>query len=67
MTVKDFLKVTYDCSEVIVEMGIEEEGVYGLQVLYNGSAYELAKTDLVNRKIINIHSMKYSVTKILIE
>lgn len=67
MTVKDFLNVTYDCSEIIVEVGIEEEGIYGLQVLYKGSAYELAKTELIDRKIINIHSIKYSVTKILIE
>lgn len=67
MTVKDFLKVTYDCSEVIVEVGIEEEGVYGLQVLYKGFAYELVKTDLVDRQIINIHSIDYSVTKILIK
>ena len=67
MTIKDFLEVTYDCSEVIVEVGIEEDNVYGLQVLYKGSAYELAKTDLIDRKIINIHSIKYSVTKVLIE
>jgi hypothetical protein len=67
MTVKDFLKVTYDCTEIIIEIGIEEDNVYGLQVLYKGSAYELAKTELIDRKIINIHSMKYSVTKILIE
>ena len=67
MTVKDFLKVTYDCSTIIIEVGIEEEGVYGLQVLYKGSAYELVKTDLIDRQIINIHAIDYSVTKILIE
>ena len=67
MTVKDFLKVTYDCSTIIVEVGIEEDNVYGLQVLYKGSAYELIKTDLIDRQIINVHSIDYSVTKILIE